>query len=473
MHDLGVALNEIRSAWMAGRSALNHCPSAWREAASGPDGECALVALAGHATAVLFRPEPASPITPSPVLPKLALPTLPESLRPRMRRMLAAQKNKGSIERAMVNFVAARGYVLHPGDWTPSPRDDWAPDPYAPWLDWARDEYKPAPPPFALETYDQWSFAMRRIALVALRREDPDAARAIVAAKASSEPAERRVKLIEALEERLSDRDADLLESLVNDRAERVQSLARACLARLGKPTEEATLGAELAETLKVGPTGWLSRRRRLSIEALKAEPREKRRRELFSLVSYANLCRAFGLAEDAVLQTAPVGAPDNLEAFAEMIATTGSDRAVHLLFAQAMENRDFPLARLHPLSRRLPAKDRRAALPQILKRDAEMFGTSLALMGGALGEAPLAAIVGSPSFAALQQAIEPASGEQIERFALHVNVEAALVRLGLLASSTAAEALVARLSAMGLSSADPKLSLLIFNAALKPETEP
>src|ERR1700727_179253 len=74
-------------------------------------------------------------------------------------------------------------------------------------------------------------------------------------------------------------------ESLVNDRAERVQSLARACLARLGKPTEEATLGAELAETLKVGPTGWLSRRRRLSIEALKAEPRERRRRELVALV--------------------------------------------------------------------------------------------------------------------------------------------------------------------------------------------
>jgi hypothetical protein len=473
MHDLAVALNGIRSAWMAGRSALDHCPAAWREAVSGPDGECALAALAGHATAVLFRPAPAAPTAPRALLPQLALPTLPEALRLRLRRLLAEQKNKGLFERSMIDLVASRGYALHPGDWIPSPRDDWAPDLYAPWLDWARDEYKTSSPALMLETYDQWSFAMRRAALAALRRTDPDAARAIIVAKAPLEPAERRVKLIEALEEQLSDEDGDSLESFCDDRSDRAQNLARAYLSRLGRPKEAAALGAELAETLKVGSTGWLSRRRRLSIEPLKAGPRETRRYELFSLVSYAGLCRALGVAEDAMLETSPVGALRDLEAFVQMIATSGSDRAVSLLFAQAIDDRDFPLAQLRPLFRRLPEKNRRGALPQILRRDGELFATTFALMEGILGEAAFAALVASPSFTNLRRAIETASGEGVERFAANVSIEAALLRLGLLASPEAAEALIARLGDLGLSPADPKLAPLIFNAALKPEIRP
>jgi uncharacterized protein DUF5691 len=473
MHDLAAALNGIRSAWMAGRSALDHCPSAWREAAPGLDGECTLVALAGHATAVLFRPEPTAPIAPHALLPKLALPTLPEALRLRLRRLRAAQKNKGISETAMINLAAARGYILHPGDWLPSPRNDWAPDLYAPWLDWARNEYKASPPPLTLETYDQWSFAMRRVALIAMRQANPDAARAIIAAKAPLEPAERRVKLIEALEEQLSDQDADFLETLCNDRSDRVQSLARLYLARLGRPKEDPALAGELAETVKLGAVGWLSRRRRLTINALKPGPREARRRELFSLVSYAGLCRALGAPEDAVLETVPVGATRDLYAFVQMIATSGSDRAVHLLFAQAIEDRDFPLSHLHPLSGRLRRKDRRAALPRILKRDAEMYRTTLEFAGEFLGETPLAVLIGSPSFTNLRRATQTTAGEELERLVANATEEATLLRLGLLASPEAAEALIARLSDLGLSPADPKLAPLIFNAALKPEIRP
>jgi hypothetical protein len=372
----------------------------------------------------------------------------------------------------MIDLVAARGYVMHPGDWTPSPRDERAPDLYAAWLDWVRDEYKAPPADFALGTYDQWPFAMRHAALGALRRRDPDAARDIVVAKASSEPAERRAKLIEALEEQLSDGDADFLQTLIGDRSDRVQNLARAYLSRLGRPTEEAALTAELAETMKVAATGWLSRRRRLSIEPLKPGPRETRRRELFSLVSYAGLCRVLGVTEDATFETAPIGLPHDLEALARMIATTGSDRAAHLFFTLAIEDADFPLARLLPLAPRIALKDRRAALPQILKRDEEMFETTFALIGGALGAAPLAAIVGSPSFKTLQQAFQSASGEPFEHSAANATVEMGLLRLGLLAAPEAAEALVARLTGMGFFPADPKLAPLIFNAALKPETQ-
>src|SRR6516225_7919904 len=177
MHDLESSLAQVRSAWMAARSALEHCPAEWRDVIEGADAECTLAALTGHATAVLFRPAPATPLEPRPLLPALALPTLPEAVRPRLRRAMAAQKGGPSLEQPLIDFVTARGYAVHPADWMPSPRDDWAPDLYAPWLDWVRAENAPVPEAvFALDTYDQWPWAERRVALAALRASDPAAA---------------------------------------------------------------------------------------------------------------------------------------------------------------------------------------------------------------------------------------------------------------------------------------------------------
>ena len=39
MHELEASLARIRSAWMAGRSALEYCPDEWREAVAGQRGE--------------------------------------------------------------------------------------------------------------------------------------------------------------------------------------------------------------------------------------------------------------------------------------------------------------------------------------------------------------------------------------------------------------------------------------------------
>ena len=138
MQELEAALARMRSAWMAGGSALDHCPDAWRQPVAG-HAEAALVALAGHASSVLFRHTPASPIEPRPLLPALALPILPDELRPLFRRILAA-KGGPSIEQHLIALIACRGFAVHPSDWLPSPQDDGAPDIYAPWIDWARAE---------------------------------------------------------------------------------------------------------------------------------------------------------------------------------------------------------------------------------------------------------------------------------------------------------------------------------------------
>jgi hypothetical protein len=105
------------------------------------------------------------------------------------------------------------------------------------------------------------------------------------------------------------------------------------------------------------------------------------------------------------------------------------------------------------------------------MERDAETFGTTLALMGSALGEAPLPDLLASPGYAALTSAVEAAHGDDdVRRRPADALLETMLTRVALLADAPAAVALLARLIAAGLSPADPRLDLLRLNAALTTE---
>jgi hypothetical protein len=475
MHDLESSLTQMRGAWMAARSALEHCPAEWRGAIDGADAECTLAALTGHATAVLFRPAPSTPLAPRPLLPPLALPTLPDAVRPHLRRAMAAQKGGPSLEQPLIDLVTARGYAVHPADWMPSPRDDWAPDLYAPWLDWVRAESTPVPEAaFGLDTYDQWPWAERRVALAALRASDPAAARAIIAAKASSEPAERRLKLVEILETKLSQDDAEFLESLASDRSDRVQALARACLARLGRQGDTAALAAELAEMLEIGKIGLLRRRTQLVIKTPKSAAQGARRRVLFTQVGLADLARALGVSEAQLLESVPTGAADDIALFVQMVAATGTDDARRMLLGRILADADFPLVHARPLGPRLSSEERHALLARILERDADGFETSMALIGRNLGEAPLPAVLASPSYATLMDTLETAvRGEDAKRPYAARTLEIMLNRVALLVDAAAAADLIAWLAPSDLSPADPKLDVLHLNAALLPETKP
>jgi Family of unknown function (DUF5691) len=471
MDELETPLTQVRSAWMAGRSAVEHCPPEWRAAAEGPDAECALVALTGHAAAVLFRPAPPAPLEPRPLLPRLALPSVPEAVRPRLRRVLA-RKELGQLERPLIDLVAARGFAMHPADWLPSRSDDWVPDLYAPWLDWVRAESKAAPASaFDLESYDQYSWTERRAALAALRERDPAAARAIIAAKAASEPAERRVRLVEILEVRLSADDGTFLESLASDRSDRVRALASAYLARLGWQTDTDALAAELAEMVQIGKVGLVQRRTQLTIKPLKTGAQHARRQDLFKLVSFAGLVRALGVSEQQILETFPTGTVEGVEAFVQMVAVTGSDDARRALFDLMLDDAAPSLAHARPLAPRLSVEERRALLPRLMKRDTDAFETTLALMGRTLGEASLSALLASPGYAQLMSMVETATraDETAAKSAGHV-LAAMLDRVALLVDAAAAAALIARLTTAGLSPADPKLDMLHLNATLVPE---
>src|SRR5262249_36505476 len=147
-----------------------------------------------------FRPTAPAALAPRPLLPRLALPTLPEGARTRLRRVMATRKGGSPLHRQLIDLAAARGFAIHPADWMPAADDDWLPDFYAPWLAWVRGESGAAPDAtLSLESYDAFAWSERRAALTVLRARDPAAARAIIAAKAAAEPAERRAELVKIL----------------------------------------------------------------------------------------------------------------------------------------------------------------------------------------------------------------------------------------------------------------------------------
>jgi hypothetical protein len=474
MADIETSLARIRSAWTAGGSALGLCPDDWRDAVSGEAAECAMIAIAGHASAVMFRPAPAMPIEPRPLLPALSLPIVPEAVRPRIRRVLT-RKAAAALERPLIELVTARGFSLHPADWMPTSRDEWVPDLYAPWLDWISGEGKSEPASdLTVETYDQWSWAERRVELAAMRKRDPAVARAIVAAKAAAEPAERRLKLIELLETNLSTEDGEFLASLATDRSDRVRGLASAYLARIGWQTDVDALAAELAEMLEVQKVGLIKRRLQLAIKPLKTKPQNARRRELFALVSFKALARALQLDESQLLETAPTGTDEGVSDLVQMIAMTGSDQVRRQLLDRMADDTAFPFAHARPLGPRLSPDERRSILPLALARDTDLFGTTLILMGGTLGEAPLSALVRSPGYAALETALASlADADDKSRPSIEATLETTLTRIALLADAAAAAEVIRRVTSRGLSAADPRLELLHINAALTQETKP
>jgi hypothetical protein len=474
MQELEASLARVRSAWMAGRSALDHCPAEWREAVADRHGEAGLAALTGHATSVLFRTAPATVLEPRPLLPALVLPVMAEALRPRFRRILSA-KNNQSIERHLIDLITARGRSVHPADWLPLPTDDWVPDVYAPWLDWVRTETtaKDGHTALAVETYDRWSWAERRAELARLRFADPAAALAIIAAKAASEPAERRLRLLEILESKLSEADAGFLESLDKDRSERVQALARTYLARLGKAADTGDLATELAETVTLGKVGLIKRRTRLVIKSLNNAAQKARRQELFTLVSVSALARALGVSELQLVEAPPDGPPEGIDAFLHMMATTGSDAALRALLNGMLADDSTPVSQLRLLASRLSAAERRALLPQIMARDAEGLEATLAIAGRELGAIPIAPLLASQTYTALSRLLDQLNVEDPHRAANNTALGAALNRIALLLDAPGAADLVARVGIWGVSPADPKLDLLHLNAALTTETIP
>ena len=173
--DILDALGPALTRWTMGAGAAAGAPAAWR-AALGDDAaeaELRLLALSSQFLAVAVVAEPQGALRALPDLPALALPSLPATLRPLVQRVM--QPGQAQMRRYLPHFLAARGWVTHPGDWMPAAHDDDAPEAYAPWRDWsaaaASGEAVSTRSAAALtvENWDDHWPAERKVALAELR----------------------------------------------------------------------------------------------------------------------------------------------------------------------------------------------------------------------------------------------------------------------------------------------------------------
>lgn len=460
-------LANMRDCWITGGMAAELAPAEWKEivaAAPAAERELLLLAIAGQALDVAFRPAAPKSLARRPALPALALPTLPDRLRPLFRAALRqAADARGKMR--VVALTAARGFVAHPLDWMPAATSDIeAPPVYAPWIDWQADgggKADRAPDDLTAESWDDFYPAARRLALGAMRRSDPARARALLEARAGGEAAETRFALIEQLRVNLGAGDVPYLRSLSGDRSGKVKQLAARLLARIGQAAadgETAADATELAGFIEQGKAGLLRRRTVYTPRELKSQAQMNRRAELFEACQLIDLAGRFGASEDDFIAGWQFGGKDGADrGFAIMVVASGSDAAVEKLAERLLAAGD--LATLVHLLPRLGDMTRRSFTRAVLAGGGNMLAllnAADAVDAGTFGRDEL---MGSRLYKEIRAATVGKNESDRRVFDLGA--------LGFLATAPAAEALLADLTAAGLASADPSLALLRLNAAL------
>jgi len=472
MHDLEGPLAAMRAAFFSGYSARDAAPEGWN-ALAGQNTELALAALAGQALEIVFRPSPSAPLIERPLLPRLAAPTVPEAARPLVRRVLASLKVEDQ-RRQLVWFLIGRGYTLHPADWLPSAKDDWLPEPYSPWLDWARGESGGADASaeaLTNETWEFWLWRERRAALTALRRTDPAGARSLILQKGPNEPPDRRLQLLSILADGLTSEDLVSLAPFLKDRSPRVQRLARRLEARIAPAANPTDDDLELAAFFSLN--GGIFGKPQLKAKPLKTAAQLERRAALLAHGRFGALARALGVSEPALAEATAKAGDEVKELLRDMLLESGSDHSIEVLRTWALSGR-IRGALLAEVGAYLTAEERMPLAARAAQEEADpTFETALAALGPTLGVLSLQQVRGAGLDAVFALLHEPSDESPSARQLRQRPLPASLFALGVLIETSAAETLLERVIAAGLSPADPRLEPLRLNAALNRKPSP
>ncbi|MER9161393.1 DUF5691 domain-containing protein [Mesorhizobium sp. M0518] len=464
-------LAAMRDCWITGGITFDLAPGAWKEIAGGasPDErERRLLAIAAQALDIALRPAAPKTLKRRPQLPELALQMLPERLRPLLRAALKHAADTRSKSR-VVTLVASRGFVLHPMDWMPAASDQSSPDVYAPWIDWqaGADGEKPASQEhLTVENWDDFYPAARRTALADMRRTAPASARQLIETKASGEPAEIRIALVDLLRFGLGADDVPFLKSLSADRSGKLRELAGRLLARLGEHGSPGDGGpedptAELAAFIAEGKSGFIRRRTTYTPAKLKSPAQERRRAELFETCNLVDLATRFGTTESEFIGAWQFGAENNADILvARMVAASGGDAAVtHMADMLVAEGGKPALFVLH-LMARLDSRRKRVLVRSILK-DTQHLGALNLAEGLEASWLEWTDLTNGQTLPALRSAVA-GNDDAVKR-----GVDQLLETMGFLATAATAEKLIGDVVAAGMAPAAPSLGLLRLNAAL------
>jgi len=153
----------------------------------------------------------------------------------------------------------------------------------------------------------------RRVAYVEQRRrDDADAARALLESTWAQEEADARFRLLQALQTGLGTADQPFLNTLEKDRAPRVRALAARFLARLGAGGENPALRGCL-ERIKQGKSGLLRKRTALELELpanVKDQAASRWILQTFTDVSFTELASALKVTNQELIESAAKDEP-------------------------------------------------------------------------------------------------------------------------------------------------------------------
>jgi hypothetical protein len=158
----------------------------------------------------------------------------------------------------------------------------------------------------------QATLSRRAAYLEQRRRDDTDAARALVESTWAQQDADARYRMLQVFQTGLTMADQPFLSALEKDRAPRVRALAARFLARLGAGKDNPALGACL-ERIKKGHSGLLRKRTTLQLELpanVKDQTASRWILQTFTDVSLAELAGAFKITETELIESAAKDEP-------------------------------------------------------------------------------------------------------------------------------------------------------------------
>ena len=494
------AIEALERRWMIGGASplnVNQLPASWQSICESlPEEQLprAVLALRCQQQKLLFCAKPTSTLTPQALIPALEKPVIAAQQRHLFRRCLqqAEKYHQQNTISALLALVAQRGYVAHPSDWMPSGMKDTGgqhssfsaelAELYQPWSLWASsqtsetlthndDELTPA-------NWDDWYPAPRVQALKRLRRNDAAATRELIAACVSREPADKRLRIIETLAINLSADDSDYLDSLKQDRSQKIVQLAGQLLARLGianteDHSEAIALARELAETFELKNSGVIKKQLKLKPRKLKSKKQQSIRTEQLSSVSLHVLAEALGITLNQLMtvwQFSENRSQDNqnfIENATQTLPTEGFDALIKNLFTYAIEDESGLFLLRHCASERLDESQRSDLYQAIIanKKMESSFDDASDFLSAPMQDLSWKTFEQSYPWRTLAAKVKI---ELVERgFIESHGIIRELFMLGLLIPGAMAKQVLEQLAERGLMGADPAADCLKLNAAL------
>lgn len=479
-----VLLEALETRWMMGQNgsfSANELPEQWRcliERLPGERQDLAVLALWSQQNSFLFVPKPARELTAKPPLPAINYPVLEDDLRPLFKRSLVAIKKQFGIGQGhLLQLLLLRNRIAHPADWLPDSQTDDLPDIYWPWCRWVASELNSRSPEEELceNNWDDYFPAERLARLREMRMREPQRALALIQACAGREPAEKRLKIIEILAIGLSDADAEFLQTLTNDRSQKISQLVIQFLARLGVNNprqDEDNTASELAAGFEIKKSGLLKKTRYLVPLQLKSNKQKSIRSELLLSVPVQDFASALQVDLVDLLQIWQFSANrdhDNFN-FVSNAMSTLSDNHLQLLLANLLGSKTeelniLPLVRL--LVPRLNPGQRAELMHKLLRQSNVNFSFSdcLVFIDEPMSEFDWAALTRTRAWGELNKSLQKDAGKG---YLDDYNSVKELMALGLLLPRVLARQLLETIVGMGISQADPVLDTIKLNIQLE-----